>query len=914
MPYNYLRVYPLLYIESDLFYLMKTRFSIIWIKVVALISVLLMSTHRADLSISEVETTLQFEIATDSSQVVINPDGPLNFLRGYIYQKMECMYNKRFFSPQIKTHYLLTKDEDMSVNYEVYKYNRNEQMDMAYPTDSKVDVFSKQYHTHLIELFPSPTGDINIETQGNQSFIQFLRAEKVEKHALQILAMLLLFSEGVDIPIDVSNKVLVVYEPNKKDEIYFEVPMEISWLNIKEERVETFKQKKVRQMISFFQKNATNQKILSLMMDKCTKEEVVSGKFLDSPKFLIQSYIFGFIDSAQRATEFIRTVHTMTKKYAPKTETPSKGDCVYDRLFKPSSTATGTDCMALMKKTQEILNTNPVFPFANSAQIPRYTSVPRYNRKTNTFSTDHLKNYSNCVECMILSLFCCLAYDPAGKIYRTDHMGNVSKELEEFFSPESQPFDTTKAELQKNWCKVVACLDEPSIAYCRKRNELDCGLINMLMVIAEVVNASREEKNKILGFSEILKEKKGELKNELLTGVKEYTKALLKRLSKIEDVEIMFSDIKSAKYKNGRYDISGKATIIFEHGEIKNAIDLDITKEHSSINLKPTAMNSEGARMEKMNEIAASCKNGASFVESLFATYVGYEVRKMDVSEDNNKEFIKRQIRKTIENNFTDINRLLLIKKINDIYFKKDLVTCSIIYTINQNLLPAHPIVRFTSNIVGSTELDNLYTQLQILPPIIFVDMLSKTGSSNLNYPNIKLEKACHDLVGYNLFACFFLNYIIDCDMNVFIRWIKSYIDNLYTQHGVCSNILLDSSMSRKICQHIFKDGTMKYSDIIHDFMVEKHHRKEDEIVSIVHFIWAAYLCLMESPNIELIRRNLNSIRETKLISWSCIYYFEAPSMFRKAIKMLNVLKDQLCEDENDTNKIGPIIEALTNI
>ncbi|KAI5164921.1 hypothetical protein NEAUS03_2541, partial [Nematocida ausubeli] len=249
-------------------------------------------------------------------------------------------------------------------NYEVYKYNRNEQMDKAYKAlpENKINMFSEQYHTHLIELFPSPTGDINIETQGNQSFVQFLRAEKTEKHALQILAMLLLFSEGVDIPIDVSNTVLNVYETNKKDKIYFEVPMEIPWLNIKEERVETLKQKKVRQMISFFQKNATNQKVLSLMMDKCPQEEVMSGKFLDSPKFLIQSYIFGFIDTAERAKEFIQAVHTMTEKYAPKTEAPSKDDSVYDRLFKPAGTVTETDCTALMKKTQEIINMHKGFP------------------------------------------------------------------------------------------------------------------------------------------------------------------------------------------------------------------------------------------------------------------------------------------------------------------------------------------------------------------------------------------------------------------------------------------------------------------------------------------------------------------------------------------------------------------------
>ncbi|KAI5140501.1 hypothetical protein NEAUS05_2689, partial [Nematocida ausubeli] len=309
-----------------------------------------------------------------------------------------------------------------------------------------------------------------------------------------------------------------VYETDKKDQIYFEVPMVIPWLNIKENKVETFQQKKVKQMISFFQKNATNKKVISMMEDKCSQEEVMSGKFLDSPKFLIQSYIFGFIESAERATEFIRTVHTMLEKYAPKTAVPSKGDTVYNRLFKPARTEVGIDCMALMKKTQEILNRYQVFPFADSTHLPSYTSVPRYNRKDKIFSTNHLEDYSNCVECMILSLFCCLAYDPSDFKYKTDHMGNVSEELEEFFSLENQPFDTTKGNFQKKWCKVVADLKEPNISYCNDRNEIDCGLINMLLVIAEIVNIS-EEKKKILEFAQNLKEEK-ELDDELCDDIK----------------------------------------------------------------------------------------------------------------------------------------------------------------------------------------------------------------------------------------------------------------------------------------------------------------------------------------------------------------------------------------------------------
>ncbi|KAI5164553.1 hypothetical protein NEAUS03_2517, partial [Nematocida ausubeli] len=69
--------------------------------------ILLMNTHKADITLKEIELTHKFEIATDEMPIRINPDGPLNFLWGYIYQKMECMYNKRFFAPQIDTKYSL---------------------------------------------------------------------------------------------------------------------------------------------------------------------------------------------------------------------------------------------------------------------------------------------------------------------------------------------------------------------------------------------------------------------------------------------------------------------------------------------------------------------------------------------------------------------------------------------------------------------------------------------------------------------------------------------------------------------------------------------------------------------------------------------------------------------------------------
>ncbi|KAI5164614.1 hypothetical protein NEAUS04_2340 [Nematocida ausubeli] len=886
---------------------MKTRSSVIWIKAVALISVLLMSTNRADMTLDEVEATLQFEIETDSSQMAINPDGPLNLLRGYIYQKMECMYNKRFFAPQIKTEYSL--EEDIDEENEDYTYTRNEQKDKAYTAQSnnKTDTYTEKYHNHLIELFPSPTGDITIETRGNQSFVQFLRAKTTEKHALQILALLLLFSEGVDVPIEVTNSVLKVYETNKKDEIYFTVPMEIPWLNLVEDKVQTFQQKKVRQMISFFQKNATNHEVLRMMVDKCSQEEVMSGKFLDSPKFLIQSYIFGFIDTAQRAIEFIQAVHTMTKKYASKTEAPSKGDCVYDRLFKPAGTAANIDCMALMKKTQEILNRYQVFPFADSTQLPSYTSVPWRDPTTKEFSTNRLQNYSNCVECMILSLFCCLAYDPSDFTYKTDHMGNVSESLKEFFSPENQPFDTTKANFQKNWCRVVACLDEPRVTYLRGRNELDCGIINMLMVIAEIVNISEEEKDKVFGFEQSLKEKKEELDDILWDDIlwddiQEYTKMLLKRLSKTGTVEIELSELKSNRRINGRHDVYGRITMVFKQDGIKNTIVLGISEDHSTINMQPVVMDFEDDRIEKLNEIADSCKNTSVFVGNLFSIYVGYELRKLDAPE-NNRKLMKAQVRKTIEKNFADINRLLLIKKINDLNYKRELVTCSIVYSMNQELSPEHPIARFTSNIIGSTELDNWEIQWDVLPSIIFAGLLNKNGSSR-SYPNINLSQEIYDANMNAIKYYRLVEYVLECDISTFIVWIKYCIDNFcsYGEEGIYE--LIDYSVIKHVGKYIFKDQNMHYANAVDEAIAQSYPDKKDLILNHLHCRWFMYLISQENPNIELVKANFDAIQNLNYISDNFRYY-DKEKIFRI---LTEEQKELLCTSEDSITKFDELM------
>ncbi|KFG26836.1 uncharacterized protein NESG_00992 [Nematocida ausubeli] len=881
-----------------------------YIELSALVSILLANICRADAGLQIIDSVLQFEITTDATRIKINPDGPLNFLRGYIYQKMDCMHNKRFFAPQIDTEYSASEDPKYPDFFRISRYSRDIKKDKAYKAlpENEMDVFSEKLHTHLIKLFPSPTGDITIETRGNQSFIQFLQAETTTEHALKILAMLLLFSEGVDIPIRVSNNVLEVYEKEKKDEIYFKVPMVISWLNIKEDKVETFQQSKVKQMISFFKEYATNLEVLSLMVDKCSKEEVMSGKFLDSPKFLIQYYIFEFINTAEHAIEFIQTVHAMTEKYAPKTEAPSKDDCVYDRLFKPAIAEAEVDCAALMKDTQDILNTYLAFPFADNTQLPAYRSVPLYNRESASFSSNYLENYSNCVECVILSLFCCLAYNPEERIYQTDHMGDISPSLKEFFCMDMQQFDTTAGEFQEKWCRVVAGLENVNIVYLRDKNEIYSGLLNILTVIAEIVNAPEDEKNKIANAICDLYKQNGYLTSTLHENIKDYTENLLKRLSKTKDTEVEVSLLDAFKddYHENLYDISGVITMVFKHYGVLNTITLKVGKEHSEIEMEPTVIKVHDNRLERMNRMADTYRDRKKFIENLLTMYVEYEARKIDTPENSN-EFMRSQVCKTIENNFTDINRLLLMKKISDYNYKQDLVACSIIYSMDQKLFLKHPLVRFTSNIIGSTELNRMLVQMDMLAPIVFADLHNKDGKVGA-YPRLQFSENRYKQLAYFSFTSYFINYTLYNDA-VFMVWIKSFRytcmkDEVETR----SHPLTVNRFNRRICQYIFRNGDMKLSNIIDRFITDAYPAQVDEVTPLLHFIWTVYLCAEENPNVQLIKANYDYMCDSKHISKDSASFVLLDDIREQVVKTLNDLKDHLCRNEDDVNELNKFI------
>ncbi|KAI5162999.1 hypothetical protein NEAUS03_2172, partial [Nematocida ausubeli] len=135
--------------------------------------------------------TVSETLVGKAQDVVINPNGPLNLQRGYIGHRSRYMYNKRFYSSEINTDYLLKKDKISRFGQQEYTFARTPVNDRSYKelnTKSSREKYLSTYHTQLIKMFPSVDGDLSIEAARPTTLTNFLRAERVKKDAKYILA------------------------------------------------------------------------------------------------------------------------------------------------------------------------------------------------------------------------------------------------------------------------------------------------------------------------------------------------------------------------------------------------------------------------------------------------------------------------------------------------------------------------------------------------------------------------------------------------------------------------------------------------------------------------------------------------------------------------------------------------------
>ncbi|KAI5160431.1 hypothetical protein NEAUS03_1134 [Nematocida ausubeli] len=303
------------------------------------------------LSLLEIGAVLTERVAIDKDhrKIVINPDGPLNPLRGYISKESGYTYNKRLFSPEINTDYKI-EEVKQKEGPSLYHNERNPLGDRSYLETLKGNqlfIYFERYHNVLISLF-YPYKD-SVTAYHNEvprnCFYNFLKSNRRNSLDLHILANLLLISEGMDSFMEIrtnndfEKEIVIEIEDGNFQHVDLN-------LNKSAPKKRLFgKAKPVKKIdryessikiIEFFINNRTNPIFLSggAYADPETLERFQNGRFLNTPKWLIQAYIYEYIDSIQAMNSFVKIIYNNLQRYMRMDDIPEQVDNPNDLIVK----------------------------------------------------------------------------------------------------------------------------------------------------------------------------------------------------------------------------------------------------------------------------------------------------------------------------------------------------------------------------------------------------------------------------------------------------------------------------------------------------------------------------------------------------------------------------------------------------
>ncbi|KAI5157008.1 hypothetical protein NEPAR05_0963 [Nematocida parisii] len=688
---------------------------------------------------------------------MINPHGPISPLRGYILYKGGYMYNKRLYAPEIDTICTLKKTSKLT-DYKdpIYEYIKKPANDIAY-ADISIDKARNNYlvrfHTQLIKMFPCADGSLSIIAGRPDAITSFLTKKEVLPESMYILAALFLMSEQVDIPIIAEVKEegqeRLVLKSMDKNHTYVDQSLVLyedsKQLKDEEKNYHTETVGVISFLRSYIGDRLMHPSTKNAFIEPTNYEQFMTGEFLNTPQFLIQSYIFEFIDTPKKYIEFVEAVYTLltdqiehaelsTDKHPDSPsicEMPTNKNLTlykvktskkvlkkaFDRCFveKPVGMAR-LELNAPIYKLKEWIDRFRTFPFNDSTQLPAYTRVHIYKRKDNEFEKEETKKYSNCVETALLGILCALAYNPVENIYTTDHIPTASADLQEFFKSYNTPSETTDQKIHQEWCRVVADLGKDCIVYKTENNEIVSGLVNILYVLSEITG-------NIPKVVEIVQFIESMCANECLdnvSAIQEKISEMFKLLSKNPEVWIICDSLKIDKRSTKQTDIFGKITVYYSYKNTENGMFMDIRPGHAVLRIvAENGFNTEliRSKLKKIEQVYSTLPNYMGYI---IKQYASIELAKIDHIEDEFGYIPKKQIRKSLIGEISNVQKLFLLGRIYSLECKAFIIWSFFSSTTGHIMPLTNPMVRFTKNIIGSTSLDDAATRQAIFSASVF--------------------------------------------------------------------------------------------------------------------------------------------------------------------------------------------------
>ncbi|KAH9387449.1 uncharacterized protein NEMAJ01_2345 [Nematocida major] len=758
----------------------------------------------------------------------VNLEGPLNMVNAYIYTHLGYMQNKRLFSPEIETSYSVKCTGTVN-NKEVYSCERKCVKDAAYSLQTGEELTSaeylRHYHEVLIKLFPSVDGNLSIETGRNDSTTKFLRRKISEEEALRVLASLFLLSVGVDVPI----------LPDTPDSS--ESPEKLlSGVN----RILARKDNKRREIVAVIRFLKKYGKTHSMPE---TLSAFESGEFLDSTQFLVQTYIFEYLPNKEALAGFIRAVYEIMVEIKSGTGRNE----IFSSLFVPSESSLSQKAIfSPVTRVAAVEKRLSWFPYADTSLVPAYKTVRAYSRKDLAFTES---SFSNCVETGVYAAFCCLAYDPEKQEYNVEKMLQTSENSEEsrdlhaFFQRKdiSAKHGASQRVLEE-WNRVVSGLPG-GIRYVREfGNELEAGFLNFLCVISQVAGRPLEEKQMLQDLMGRLEREGGSSLHDVWSAAQKYTQELFSALSVNKSVEVKFTKMEKNS-KEGKSDFYGTFILKYTSAETGAVQGLSFVSSPNHLMIAPIPASSalsseeEGGFLASMEEL----EKKPGFTSCLFFEYTRQCMRKFAVPAKSFgvcvDEFMKKAVEKIRTSPTHGVNRLLLIQPIRNVPFMAGLTStlCLTAKSSGVALDPSHKIVRFVSNVLGSSPLDDSYTQCTMLTIPMYVEDIKTL------FPRISLGKAAYSQifkqVGFFLCKNSKVYAKLPKAASFFVKYLKRYSQE--REPGLSTYQMLNvRTWIFSVFDYIFADGSCEAANELSDALAAEGTPAAESLKNVLDLVW----------------------------------------------------------------------------
>ncbi|EHY65304.1 hypothetical protein NERG_01750 [Nematocida ausubeli] len=374
-----------------------------------------------------------------------------------LYREIDILYKRRFNSPYITSQFSVSEKKNILQNID----RTNQKVKEKDAQGNEMPKETVDHYNALISMFPSPSGEVSIYPKEGckDSFTSFLKSKHVKEYAHRILAALLIRAEGVPVPLIIENEESecpkLTWTNEYKPEESFSVPICIASAegqgsNGSNEEANIKKvNSRLLQTIKYFINAKSSQELEeSIALKESTEKEVYwENVFTETPAWLIQSYIYYYLETKEEAIKLYGEIDKKLKScidlYPVYNYSYIAGD-----FFDKSFTSKDVQSEELVwwekvKKLEDMVEAKKevqLHPFADNSHLPN-KAIVNLNIQGNTYL--ETKVISSDIESVLLTLLCCFVYDPETNTYNVNQILGAKEEVKSLFGMPSKSIGTS---------------------------------------------------------------------------------------------------------------------------------------------------------------------------------------------------------------------------------------------------------------------------------------------------------------------------------------------------------------------------------------------------------------------------------------------------------------------------------------